>query len=257
MKKIISLKAVLVGTAFFIFSGVCLAQESSSELFYSTFKNGTNDKNLVFVHGTPGNGEGFKEYLQEKTLRSKYNMVSVDRLGFGKSQKKVELSFDVQNAAIDDVVQKEFANKKVTCVGHSYGGPLCLKLLIDKPEIYEKALVIAGVFNPYRKIVRWYNNLASLWLVKWILPRDLSNSNKEMYNLKRELKKLEQDFSKLKGRVKIIHGVEDKIVPVGDGDWLYDKLKGKDVERLRVKKAGHFIIWKDFDLIKEELINFY
>ena len=224
-------------------------------LFYKVHKVELNKKNLLFIHGTPGDGEAFQAYLDHPKLKREFNMVSVDRLGFGRSQKKAELSFDKQNEAILKVVKKEFKDQKVTCVGHSYGGPLCLKLSIDHPEIFNNTVLVAGVFNPYRKILRWYNRAASIGLVSWFLSKGLRNSNKEMYGLKKELIRMEEDLSRLKTSTLLIHGTEDKIVPFGDSEWLSLRLPENKFKFLKLKDAGHFVLWKQSDMIVDEVIK--
>ena len=40
---------------------------------------------LLFIHGTPGGWGAFESYLASPILQEEYFMVSVDRLGWGKS----------------------------------------------------------------------------------------------------------------------------------------------------------------------------
>src|SRR5437763_10015153 len=38
---------------------------------------------LIFIHGSPGSWEVFKDYLRDSDLLRQYNMISIDRTGFG------------------------------------------------------------------------------------------------------------------------------------------------------------------------------
>lgn len=248
----ISKTGVLLGTLFLF-----CTSHAGDRLFYKKHSSGVKQKNLLFLHGTPGDHEVFEGYLEHSKLKENFNMISVDRLGFGKSQKKAELSFEKQNKAILKVIEAEFKNQRVTCVGHSYGGPLCLKLSIDHPEIFHKTVLVAGVFNPYRKILKWYNRMASIGVISWFLSKGLRNSNKEMYGLKKELIKLKESLPGLKSSTLLIHGRKDKIVPFEDSKWLSEVIPKDKFEFIKLKDAGHFVLWKQSNMIADEIIRFH
>jgi pimeloyl-ACP methyl ester carboxylesterase len=221
------------------------------------YKNPKVEKSILFIHGTPGSREAFSYYINDKSLRKKASMISVDRIGFGKIHTKAETSFEGHNISIFKTATNIFGNKKIICVGHSYGATLCLDLIARYPEHFEKAILIAGGANPHRKILRWYNYIAASWPVRALLSKSLMNSNKEMYGLKKELLKLEQKFKKIQASVVIIHGYKDKIVPYKDSTWLLKKLKENNVSAsLKTYKSdGHFIIWKQEEKIKDDILK--
>ena len=231
---------------------------SETLLSYVDYQNPVLEQNIVFVHGTPGSSSAFKTYLEDPDMRKVASMISIDRLGFGKSSKEAVSSFEEHSLAIYETVSQVFKNKKVTCVGHSYGSPLCLDLMARYPDVFTKSVLIAGAFNHERKILRWYNKAARLWPVSAVLSRAFSNSNKEMYKLKEELRALSLKLPQIKNPVLILHGVKDRIVPFADSEWLYEKIKKNNIlnDFNRYENDGHFIIWKNHESVKKEILNF-
>lgn len=242
----------LLFCSLFLCTSVAQGKPPVADYLLSRTKNA--DRVLVFVHGTPGDRKAFKKYVKDRDLQEKFNMISVDRPGFGKSPFRLETSFQKQIGAISKLVKEKFPNKKATCIGHSYGAPLCLNLMIDKPSDFDEGILIAGPYNPNRRILKWYNYLGSF--LKLIMPRPLFNSNKEMYNLKRELVVLGDKVKTLKKLPTILHGVKDKIVPVKDSDYLVEQLEpmGK-VKYHRWSNIGHFVIWDRFDDVKKLIFD--
>lgn len=221
------------------------------------FKNPKVDKKILFIHGTPGSREAFSYYINDKDLREKASMLSVDRIGFGKFHNQAETRLEMHSLSILKTAIYIMGENKIICVGHSYGATICLDLITRHPERFEKAVLIAGGFNPNRKILRWYNHVASSWPLRSLLPKSLINSNKEMIDLKKQLQGLEKKIKLVKTPTLIVHGLKDRIVPHADSVWLHKKLKtsGVEVSLKTYDSAGHFIIWKQQEKIKADLLN--
>jgi len=203
---------------------------------------------VLFVHGTPGNAEAFKTYYEDEEFQKEYHMVSVDRLGFGDSPKAVVTTLGEHADSILTLIKQHGPNKVFSCVGHSYGVPVCLKMMAEDPDRFNGGVMIAGVSNPNRKILRWYNYLANTWFIKLFLSRGFENSNEEMKSLKQELYKLEP----------LLEGIQkDKIVPFPDSHHLKGKLINAKVKVLSPESMGHLLIWTKKDYLKNELQIFF
>lgn len=208
---------------------------------------------VLFIHGTPGSAKAFKSYYEDEDFKSLYHMVSVDRIGFGDSSTKPETSLVKHADSVLKLIDKNWPEKTFSCVGHSYGVPICLYLFIKSPEKFNGGVMIAGVSNPNRKILRWYNYWANTWFVKLFLSRSFENSNEEMKALKVELYKLEPLLEKIDKKVLIIHGQKDKIVPFSDSHHLKSKMVNADIKLLSPEDMGHLFIWTKKDYLKNEL----
>ena len=230
-------------------------------LFYYSFSDQLNyvetgnvDKpSILFIHGTPGNAKAFKTYYEDEEFKTLYHMISVDRLGFGDSTKEAETSLVKHADSVLDVLKNKWPDKNFTCIGHSYGTPICLYLFIKNPDRFNGGVMIAGVSDPSRKILRWYNYWANTWFIKLFLSKGFENSNVEMKALKRELYKLEPLLKKIDKKVLVIHGQKDKIVPFSDSRHLKNNMINADLKVLSPENMGHLLIWSKKEYLKSEL----
>ncbi len=231
--------------------------DSSSGIHFSINNHKKGRPNLLFVHGTPGSLLAYKNYLKDPDLDKRYNMISFDRLGFGSSFSKTPVTtFKEHSESIFKFLDINFPNKKFSCVGHSYGGPLCLDLMSRRPNTFNDAVLIAGAFNHERKILRWYNRVGRNTFINKILPISFRNSNAEMFALKNELLSLSQRLSKIQSKVHLLHGKADKIVPYKDSEWLYDKLSQSQKGKLEIlNKNGHLMLWKNLEKMKSFILE--
>lgn len=215
-----------------------------------------NNSSILFIHGTPGSAKGFQTYYEDENLQKTYHMVSVDRLGFGESSKKSEDSLSIHAESIIGLMESKWPEKKFTCLGHSYGVPVCLEMFSLRPELFNAGVMLAGAVNPNRKILRWYNYWANTWFIKLFLSRGFENSNDEMKGLREELYKLEKKLSQIEKKILIIHGQKDKIVPFEDSQYLKDQLVKAELKVLTPEKMGHMFLWNQRDYVKSELVTF-
>jgi len=79
---------------------------------------------ILFVHGSPGSWDAFKEYLKDKDLIKKYRLVAIDRPGFGYSNFGQALNLSDESIIISPLLQQLKNGKPIYLVGHSLGGLL-------------------------------------------------------------------------------------------------------------------------------------
>ena len=163
---------------------------------------------ILFIHGSPGSWHAWAEYLYDQNLRNNAFMVAIDRPSYGGSdngQSGYSLKQQSQKimAALRNTVKTD---GKITIIGHSYGGPVALQLAIDYPKKIEKMILIAPAVSPELVNVRWYNKVASIGFIKWLLPEPLNHSNDEMLLLKNELRAMSKDLQKITASALTIQG---------------------------------------------------
>lgn len=210
-------------------------------------------KELFLIHGSPGSAEVYRHYLEDPDLKQIFRLTSVDRPGFG--TKKASPLYTLKEQA--DLIVKDLppSNHRI-CMGHSYGGSLCLYLLKFYPSHFNGGFLISAPSDSHRKIRRWYNGVAHWKLVQWILPQSLVHSNREMLNLKRDLSSLE-DLADVHQEIHLIHGENDGLVPVQDSDLLWEKIKDLNPNNsyTRLPQKGHFVLWQNFKKIKKLILD--
>jgi len=212
---------------------------------------------ILFVHGSPGDWEAWAQYLSDPDLRAKSFMMAVDRPGYGGSNDGTNAhSLATQSAYIMQAVREQIpGQQKIIIIGHSYGGPVALRMAADYPDQVASTILLAPAIAPDLVNVRWYNRLAKLWLVKAILPTAVHHSNQEMLPLKGELLTLYPDLPNITAPTSVIQGDKDWIVLPGNADFAETELPNAPVETKILPKSGHFIPWKNYDLVKKTLLE--
>ncbi len=210
---------------------------------------------LVFIHGSPGSWDAYKAYLIDSTLLSKFRIIAPDRPGFGKSNFRRSASLAEQSSMLNQVLQKMDNGKPITLIGHSYGGPLIVKMALDAP-IYNNLVILAGALDPKaEKPEKWRVPLT--WIpLKYLVPGALKPSNDELWWLKKELIGLEPNLSKLKARTLIIHGKKDKLVPYSNVPFMEKSFTSVDsLKVITLENENHFIVWTQEDLVKKSILD--
>jgi len=208
---------------------------------------------ILFVHGTPGSWEAFRYYLANEELASKARLLSVDRPGFGGSSETGVISrLSEQARLLSPLLSREQETDKVLLVGHSLGAPIAARMALDYPDNIAGLLLIAPSLDPVLEKPRWYNRLASFRAVQWVVPSELKRANDEVMTLPGELEVLEPLWQLLRVPVTVVQGMEDKLVNPANIDFLENRIDNC-LKSVRIKNGGHFIIWKQPDLILQEL----
>lgn len=212
---------------------------------------------ILFVHGSPGSWEGWAEYLYDPILQSKAFMVAVDRPGYAKSDKGVSgASLKMQSDAIMSAMKDSFpAIKQWIIVGHSYGGPVSLRIAADYPNNMKSALLLAPAISPSLIRIRFYNRLANVPIIYSVIPTPLKRSNDEMYLLSNETVLLQTALKNIQTPVTVIQGERDGIVNPVNATYAEEELVNTTVKTILLPKRGHFLPWEEFELIKETLLK--
>jgi pimeloyl-ACP methyl ester carboxylesterase len=222
---------------------------------YVETQKGEQDNLIVFIHGSPGGWEAYGDYLKDSSLKEKAQLISVDRLGFGLSEKnKPEESLKTHAKMIGTIIQSQNI-KGVIVVGHSYGGPVASRLAMDYPDYIDGLILIAPSISPKHEVRRWYNELASWKIIRWALPNALDTSNQEILPLQNELKEMLPLWKTIKIPVTVIQGTNDKLVPKENADFAKSVLINTEPQILLLKKQGHFVIWEQYDLVKQSILD--
>jgi pimeloyl-ACP methyl ester carboxylesterase len=212
---------------------------------------------VMLVHGSPGSSSNFLYFAKDSALLSKYQVLLVDRPGFGYSDfGKSEPSLELQAELLAKVLNNFYAEKKVL-VGHSLGGPIICRIAMDSVNQVDGLLIVAGSVSPelepeekWRKPLNWK-------IIRWIFPRSFRVSNQEIIPAKTELEKMVPLWPNIICPVIIIQGEKDKLVPPGNAAYAKDKLvNAESVELMMLKENNHFIPFKTPEIMTEALLRF-
>jgi len=209
---------------------------------------------IFFVHGAPGASDNFYQYLQDTLLLSKANLYSIDRPGYGYSNfGKAETSIKKQTEVVAEVIDR-LPENKVLVLGHSYGGPIAAYASLLSPKV-KSAIMLAPAIDSENEKIFWVAYIAKWKLTKWMVPGALGVSGDEKFTHEAELEKLKGTWKDVNVPVLHIHGTKDVIVPFANLDFSVRNFNSQYLDTLVIQKGNHFIPWKNYELVKKELLR--
>ena len=239
--------------------GVILNTESIKvdgfEMHYAKTGNDTLPT-LFFVHGSPDGWITYKKFMEDKDLLTKYRMIAIDRPGFGYSQFGDAKKLEDQSKLISPLVKSFQNGKPMYAIGHSYGGPVIIRLLVDNQDLFDGLVLLAGSVDPKEEKPEKWRYIMKIPPLKYFLPGAFRPSNTELVYLKKDLKELEKEWEKITCPVWILHGDKDTYVPIANADYAKKKLiNARSVDVKILPGADHFIQRERYGEVKAVLMK--
>lgn len=211
---------------------------------------------VLFIHGSPGSWDAFIGFFADSTLYTRARLISVDRPGFGKSEKgKPVPSLQTQAACLAPLLRLSRSEERPILVGHSLGGPVAVRLAMDYPNEVGGLILVAPSVDPGLEKEEWYRPLGAAVPFRWLLPAELDVSNREILPLKGELQKMLPLWTGIRVPVTVIQGEEDELVPPGNADFAKRMLVNAPATIQMIPDMNHFIPWSRPDLIHDAIIK--
>ena len=206
---------------------------------------------ILFVHGSPGSWEGWSHFLVDPGLERQFQLIAVDRLGFGGSDPgHAETSLQVQAAAVMEVLKFNKSGLPAILVGHSFGGPVIARAGMDFPEKVGGLVFVASSVSPELEKTKWMQYPATWWPLRVLIPTELRVCNEEIMPLKGQLEAMLPLWQKIAAKVSIVQGEKDDLVPPGNVDFLQKHIDEKLIVKIvREPEMNHFVPWKHPELI--------
>ena len=120
---------------------------------------------------------------------------------------------------------------------------------------YKKTILIAPAV--YHKVEPefWFVNIYKWSLTRWLVPKIWKQAGKEKITHIEDLQKNDNIWTENKNDIISIHGTADVIVPFSNSEYLLEQFPEKQFNLVKIPRAKHFLIWEDFDIIKEQFIK--
>jgi uncharacterized protein len=169
--------------------------------------------NVLFFHGNAGNIGDRVPHI-ELLAAAGFNVLAFDYRGYGRSTgRPTEAGTYLDARAARDALPED--NHKVIYLGESLGGAIALELALHRPPA---GLILQSTFTSIRHMARLHYPFIPRAAVPDAYP-----------SLDR--------IPHLKAPLLVLHGQNDEIVPLMDGQALYDA--APDPKRLTILQAGH------------------
>lgn len=227
------------------------------KLHYAVISKSDTLPLLLFVHGAPGAWYGTIRFMDDSVLQNNFKMISLDRLGYGKSNYgKAELSTALQAITLREIIEKEnTSRKKVILFGRSYGAPIAALYAINHPQMVEELYMISPVIDPDKEKFYWFSPIGKWKIVQWMLPNVLNVATEEKYAHEKEMYTLLPKWKKLYVPTTVVTGGKDWIADTANFIFAKTHLINCDTALIHLKDAGHLITYEKPDLIKELLLK--
>jgi len=211
-----------------------------------------NEVTLVFFHGSPSSLSAWNRYLKDPSLKTKANMIAVDRPGYGYSGfGDAFVSIEDQGEVMSNLIE-HYQLKNVIVVGASYGGPLAARIAAVNENI-KAVVMVSPAIGPKQEKYIWQSKFTQWWLTRWMVPTGYRVAGDEKTTHAVELSKLEKDWYKVTVPVVHIHGDIDDIVPFGN--ITYTKKTFNNNTIIEVPNKGHEIAWRNPELVIPHLLS--
>jgi len=215
-----------------------------SELFYAASGDPQNPS-LIIIHGTPGDWEQFARYLIDKTLLEHFYVVVIDRPGWGQSilgDNKQIASFSEQAKIISSLaltLKNNNNNQPVILMGHSLGASIAPRVAMNHPQSVDGLLLFAGSLSPELSGPRWFNHVAKVPGINFLIGDMMRKSNEEILALKSEMEAMKPLWGSVKAKTIVVQGMKDKLVYPENIFFAENNLNPRVTETVRLDQEGH------------------
>ncbi|MCF8322326.1 MAG: alpha/beta hydrolase [Flavobacterium sp.] len=215
-----------------------------------------NSATLIFVHGSPGSWDAYKNYLKDSLLLKKFRMIAIDRPGFGYSNFRKAENLETQSKQIASFIKSIDNKKPIILVGHSMGGPVITKLAVDNPSLFSHLVILSGAIDPKAETPEKWRPIIKAFPLRYLIPGALRPSNDELWWLKKDLVTMKPSLKNIVSDITVIHGTKDPLVPFSNVDFIKNEfVNAKSMTIIPIENANHFIPWEHYELIRNSLLN--
>ena len=211
---------------------------------------------LIFIHGAPGSSNAFDKYLQDSLLLQKARLISVDRLGYGYSDYgNAETSIARQAKLVKAVSDKFLDSQAIILIGHSFGGPVVAKYMMDYPLAADLGLMLAPAVDPYNEKIMGIAYPTKWKATRWMFSGAIKVSSDEKFSHVEELLKMENDWDKIKRPMVHIHGTKDMIVPYENLPFVVSKIPDSLLTAITWEDADHLFVFKRMEKVRDIIVK--
>lgn len=210
---------------------------------------------LLFLHGAPGRWYGYIDYLSDSFLLKHFQMISVDRPGYGYSGNGLpETSIACQAELLQPIINL-YKHVPVILVGRSYGGPIASFLSAVNQSKVKALLLISNAADPRLEKFWWFSKPVQSKLGKLLFRKPINVSSDEKFAHQRELHEMLPVWQEIIQPTIILQGGKDFIINPYNGKFTDSMLVNAPHDYIFLPENGHLISNESPALVKQCLIN--
>jgi len=214
---------------------------------------------LFFIHGSPGAWSDYRDYMSNSALLKRFYMVSADRPGYNGSKGEGVQTLEEQVNCLQGVFQIRKNNQAITVFGHSYGGAVSVKFVLQNHDQIKRLILISPCLSPdVEQSIYWKRLLQNISLTaigKKLTPHSLKNSTLEMQPLPNEVRKMEKDYALMTIPILEIHGTWDMMAPYGNLNYIEKSFPNSHIHAVTFKNKNHKIVYSMPDVMIGIILN--
>lgn len=212
---------------------------------------------LLLIHGAPGAWYSSMKLLDDPELQKNFRMVSVDRVGFGKSNYGAsEPSLQAHVNYIEKIVKEYNRDGQIYLLGSSYGAPIAASFTMQHPDLVKELYLVSPLIDPAKEKIFWYSYLAKMGVVSMLIPEYLNVATDEKFAHRKQLRKLKSHWDQITCKTYVIMGENDDLASLKNLDFARRKLvNASSVETLLIKNTGHTIVYQHPELFVSLLLK--
>ena len=207
---------------------------------------------VLLVHGAPADAGAWDRLLDRPEEILAAEISAVDRIGYGNSTKRDELTLAGHAASLMPLLEGT-NNRKPVVVGHSYGAPVALRLAVDAPDRVGAVVLVAGACDAYMKDSQGFRRAVDGGSA--LVPEPWARANRELLALTDENRAMEPLLGRVTCPVFIVHGTWDGVCPHDSTvAYLKDRLvNAAEVRVVSLDRAGHNLHLSHLDEVIEAI----
>ena len=213
---------------------------------------------LLFVHGAPGAWYSYLSMLDNPDLQANYHMISVDRIGFDKSNSGIAVtSIDEHVKYLEKIVEEyNTAGQKIYILGASYGAPIAAAFAMKNPDLVRELFLLSPVIDPSKEKIFWFSYLCRLSFINMWLEQSLNVATEEKFDHRHELRKLKPFWKNITCKTYVVMGKKDWIADPRNFEFAQKMLVNADgAEFYLIENSGHAVMQTRPDLIRKLLLH--
>jgi hypothetical protein len=226
------------------------------KIFYA-FANAKADSLplLILTHGAPGAWYGYLEYLEDSFLLKHFRIISVDRPGYGKSNKKSPVVSIEEQAKLLSPLLSLSKNKKCYILGRSYGAPIAAIMAYNNPKKVDGIFLVSPAVDPNLEKFWWFSKPIYYPPLRWLFPKAIRTASDEKFAHQKELKKIATYWGNIEQPSIIAQGGKDFIIYPKNANYIDSLMICSDHCYYFLPQNGHLITKENPEFIKEKLFE--